>query len=69
MIGGFFNNPLRWYHLESRSREKTMRFSNIPKKYRNQWVLVECSKLDKDLGVKGGMVIAHAPTKEEINKV
>jgi hypothetical protein len=46
-----------------------MRFSNIPKKYRNQWVLVECSKLDKDLGVKGGMVIAHAPTKEEINKV
>ena len=43
-----------------------MRFDEIKKKYRNQWVLIQYSKLDKDLRVKEGKVIAHATNKEEI---
>ena len=45
-----------------------MRLSEIKKKYRDQWVLVEFSKLDKDLRVKDGKVIAHAANKEDIYK-
>ena len=45
-----------------------MRLSEIKKKYRNQWVLVEYSRLDKDLRVKHGKVLAHAPNKDEIYK-
>jgi len=45
-----------------------MRLTDIQKKYRNQWVLVEFSKLDKDLRVKDGKVLAHSPNKEEIYK-
>ena len=45
-----------------------MRLSEIKKKYRNQWVLVEFSKLDKDLRVKDGKVLAHASNKEDIYK-
>jgi hypothetical protein len=45
-----------------------MRLSEIKKKYRNQWVLVEFSKLDKDLRVKDGKVLAHAFSKEDIYK-
>jgi hypothetical protein len=45
-----------------------MRFDQIKKKYRNEWVLVEFSKLDKNLRVKDGKVIAHAPNKEDIYK-
>jgi len=45
-----------------------MRLSEIKKKYRNQWVLVEFSKLDKDLRVKDGKVFAHASSKEDIYK-
>ena len=45
-----------------------MRLSEIKKKYKNQWVLVEYSKLDKNLRVNEGKVLAHAPTKEDIYK-
>ena len=45
-----------------------MRLTDIQKKYRNQWVLVEFSKLHKDLRVKDGKVLAHSPNKEEIYK-
>jgi len=45
-----------------------MRLTDIQKKYRNQWVLVQFSKLDKDLRVKDGKVLAHSPNKEEIYK-
>jgi hypothetical protein len=45
-----------------------MRLNEIKKKYRDQWVLVEYSKLDKDLRVKDGKVIAHAANKEDIYK-
>ena len=47
---------------------KAMRLSEIQKKYRNQWVLVEYSNLGKDLRVKAGKVIAHATNKEDIYK-
>jgi hypothetical protein len=45
-----------------------MRLDEIRKRYRNEWVLVEFSKLDKDLRVKAGKVIAHAPNKDDIYK-
>ena len=45
-----------------------MRLSEIRKKYRDQWVLIEFSKLDKDLRVKDGKVLAHAANKEDIYK-
>src|SRR5713226_9378718 len=45
-----------------------MRLSEIKRKYRNQWVLVEYSKLDKDLRVKDGKVFAHASNKDDIYK-
>jgi hypothetical protein len=45
-----------------------MRLDEIRKRYRNEWVLVEFSKLDKDLRVKAGKVIAHAPNKHDIYK-
>ncbi|MBI4526368.1 MAG: hypothetical protein HY695_21420 [Deltaproteobacteria bacterium] len=45
-----------------------MRFDEIRKKYRNEWVLIEFSKLSKDLRIKEGKVIAHASSKEEIYK-
>ena len=45
-----------------------MRLSEIRKKYRDQWVLVEYSKLDKELRVKDGKVLAHASSKEDIYK-
>jgi hypothetical protein len=45
-----------------------MRLDEIRKRYRNEWVLVEFSKLDKDLRVKDGKVIAHAPNKDDIYK-
>ena len=45
-----------------------MRLSEIKKKYRDEWVLVEFSKLDRDLQVKEGKVLAHASSKEDIYK-
>ena len=45
-----------------------MRPNEIKKKYRDQWVLVEYSKLDKELRVKDGKVLAHASSKEDIYK-
>ena len=45
-----------------------MRLSEIKKKYRNQWALVQYSKLDKDLRVKESKVLAHASNKEDIYK-
>jgi hypothetical protein len=45
-----------------------MRLDEIKKRDRNEWVLVEFSKLDKDLRVKDGKVIAHASNKDDIYK-
>jgi hypothetical protein len=45
-----------------------MRLAEIRRKYANQWVLIEYEKLDKDLKVVEGRVIAHARTKKAIYK-
>ena len=45
-----------------------VRLSEIKKKYRDQWALIEFSKLDKALRVKDGKVLAHASNKEDIYK-
>ena len=46
-----------------------MRLDEIRKRYRNDWVLVEFSKLDKDLRVKNGKVIcAHSEQRRHIYK-
>ena len=45
-----------------------IRLDEIRKRYRNEWMLVEFSKLDKDLRVKDGKVIALAPNKDDIYK-
>jgi hypothetical protein len=45
-----------------------MRLNEIKNKYRDQWVLVEYSKLDKELRVIDGKVLAHASSKEDIYK-
>ncbi len=38
----------------------------IQKQYQDEWVLIEYGKLDDDLNVIEGEVIAHSPNKEEI---
>lgn len=43
-----------------------MRMEEIRKHYRDEWVLIEYTKLDDDLNVIEGEVIAHSPNKEEI---
>jgi len=45
-----------------------MRLSEIKKKYRGEWVLIEYSKISTNLQVKEGKVLAHAPDKEDIYK-
>jgi len=45
-----------------------MRLSEIRKKYRDQWVLVEYSKPDKELRVKDGKVLRTLPAKKTFTK-
>jgi hypothetical protein len=45
-----------------------MTFEEIKQKYPNQWVLIEFTELDDELKVVNGEVIAHSPSKAEINK-
>ena len=45
-----------------------MRLSEIKKKYRKEWVLIEYSKISTSLQVKEGKVLAHASNKEDIYK-
>jgi hypothetical protein len=42
--------------------------AKMKKQYRNQWVLIEYTELDKHLRPKAGRVIAHAANKEGIYK-
>src|SRR5262245_3728393 len=51
---------------KSHERPKSISYSEIKKKYPNEWVLVEFSSLGKDLHPKTGKVLAHASNKEEI---
>lgn len=43
-----------------------MRLAQILKEYRDEWVLIEYTKLDEDLNVEEGRVLAHSPRKEDI---
>ena len=45
-----------------------MNFKDIKKKYPKEWVLIEYEKLQKDLSIKAGKVVAHSPNKDEIYK-
>jgi hypothetical protein len=36
--------------------------------YTGEWVLIEFKRLDKDLNVVGGKVVAHSPNKDEMYK-
>lgn len=46
-----------------------MKRSEIMKQYRDEWVLIEYSKLDSQLNVQEGTVLAHSPSKEEIYRL
>ncbi len=43
-----------------------MKMEEIRKCYQGEWVLIEYTKLDDDLNVVDGEVIAHSPNREEI---
>ena len=45
-----------------------MQLNEIKKKYRDEWVLIEYSKISANLQVKEGKVLAHAANKEDIYK-
>jgi hypothetical protein len=43
-----------------------MKLSEILTQYKDEWVLNEYTKLDAELNVKEGKVLAHSPRKEDI---
>lgn len=43
-----------------------MKLDEILKKYKDEWLLIEYTKLDEDLNVIEGTVIAHSPNKEKV---
>ncbi len=43
-----------------------MRIIDIFKQYKDEWVLIEYSKLDEELNVQEGKVRAHSPRKEDL---
>ena len=45
-----------------------MTFEEIKQQYPNQWVLIEFTKLDDELSVVDGKVLAHSPSRDEIDK-
>lgn len=45
-----------------------MTLEEIKQQYPNQWVLIEFTQLDDELRVVDGEVIAHSPSRDEIEK-
>jgi hypothetical protein len=45
-----------------------MKMEEIRKRYLDEWVLIEYTKLDDDLNVIEGEVIAHSPDRDEIDR-
>jgi len=43
-----------------------MKMSEIAKQYKDEWVLIEYTKLDEQLNLLEGRVLAHSPSKEKI---
>jgi hypothetical protein len=44
-----------------------MTLEEIKQQYPNQWVLIEFTQLDDELRVVDGEVIAHSPSRHEID--
>ena len=45
-----------------------MTLEEIKQQYPNQWVLIEFTQLDDELNVVDGKVLAHSPSRDEIEK-
>ena len=45
-----------------------MTFEEIKRQYPNQWVLIEFTQLDDELTVVDGKVLAHSPSRHEIER-
>ena len=45
-----------------------MTLEAIKKQYPNQWVLIEFTQLDDELRVVDGEVLAHSPSRHDIEK-
>jgi len=45
-----------------------MTLEEIKQQYPNQWVLIEFTQLDDNLSVVAGEVLAHSPSRDEIEK-
>lgn len=43
-----------------------MKWKEIVKKFKNEWVLIEAKKVDKDFNLQEGEVITHSRDKSEI---
>lgn len=43
-----------------------MRWAEIVKKFKNEWVLIEVKKIDEEYNLKEGDVIAHSKDKSEV---
>ena len=48
--------------------DRTMTLEEIKQQFPNQWVLIEFTKLDDDLCVVDGKVLAHSTSRDEIEK-
>lgn len=46
-----------------------MTLREIHQRYPDEWVIIEFTELDDDLKVREGDVIAHSPSKDEIDKI
>ncbi len=47
-----------------------MKWTDIAEKYKDEWVLLENIKVDKDFRIKEGKVLSHSADKNEIyNKI
>ncbi len=47
-----------------------MKWSDIAEKYKDEWVLLEDIKVDRNFRIKEGRVLSHATDKNEIyNKI
>jgi hypothetical protein len=46
-----------------------MTLQEIYQRHPNEWVLIEFTELDDEFNVVDGEVVAHSPSKEEIDKV
>ena len=52
--------------LESQKKGIIIKLAEILKQYKDEWVLIEYTKLDEELNVVEGRVLAHSPRKEEL---